>query len=78
MYQKGIALGKKAMQAVESRLARHPDLPVGYSDPSSFCTVMRDILFEKSPKAYGNRVIRELCGENNGGAPRQSLGWACA
>jgi hypothetical protein len=27
VYQKGIALGKKAMQAVESRLARHPDLP---------------------------------------------------
>jgi hypothetical protein len=29
-------------------------------------------------KAYGNRVIREPCGENNGGTPRQSLGWACA
>ena len=27
VYQKGIALGKKAMQAVESRLARHPELP---------------------------------------------------
>ncbi len=26
-YQKGIALGKKAMQAVESRLERHPELP---------------------------------------------------
>jgi Rhodopirellula transposase DDE domain len=26
-YQRGIALGKKAMQAVESRLARHPALP---------------------------------------------------
>src|SRR5215813_45144 len=24
---------------------------VGYSDPSSFCTMMRDILFEKSPKS---------------------------
>ena len=27
VYQKGIALGKKAMQAVESRLERHPELP---------------------------------------------------
>ena len=27
VYQKGIALGKKAMQAVECRLARHPELP---------------------------------------------------
>jgi hypothetical protein len=27
VYQKGIALGKKAMQEVEHRLARHPDLP---------------------------------------------------
>ena len=27
VYQKGVALGKKAMQAVESRLARHPELP---------------------------------------------------
>jgi hypothetical protein len=27
MYQKGIALGKKAMQAVEARLERHPELP---------------------------------------------------
>ena len=26
-YQKGIALGKKAMQEVERRLERHPDLP---------------------------------------------------
>jgi Rhodopirellula transposase DDE domain len=26
-YQKGIALGKKARQAVESRLERHPELP---------------------------------------------------
>jgi hypothetical protein len=26
-YQRGIALGKKAMQAVESRLERHPALP---------------------------------------------------
>ena len=26
-YQRGIALGKKAMQAVESRLERHPTLP---------------------------------------------------
>jgi hypothetical protein len=25
-YQKGIALGKKAMQEVEHRLERHPDL----------------------------------------------------
>jgi hypothetical protein len=27
VYQKGIALGKKAMQAVEARLTRHPELP---------------------------------------------------
>jgi hypothetical protein len=27
VYQKGIALGKKAMQAVEARLERHPELP---------------------------------------------------
>ena len=27
VYQKGIALGKKAMQEVESRLERHPALP---------------------------------------------------
>ena len=27
VYQKGIALGKKAMQAVERRLERHPELP---------------------------------------------------
>jgi hypothetical protein len=27
VYQKGIALGKRAMQAVEKRLARHPELP---------------------------------------------------
>jgi Rhodopirellula transposase DDE domain len=27
VYQKGIALGKKAMQEVEHRLERHPDLP---------------------------------------------------
>jgi Rhodopirellula transposase DDE domain len=27
VYQKGIALGKKAMQAIESRLERHPELP---------------------------------------------------
>jgi hypothetical protein len=27
VYQKGIALSKKAMQAVESRLERHPELP---------------------------------------------------
>ena len=26
-YQRGIALGKKAMRAVESRLERHPELP---------------------------------------------------
>jgi Rhodopirellula transposase DDE domain len=26
VYQKGIALGKKAMQAVEGRLERHPEL----------------------------------------------------
>jgi hypothetical protein len=26
-YQKGIALGKAAMQAVEKRLERHPALP---------------------------------------------------
>ena len=26
-YQKGIALRKKAMQAIESRLERHPELP---------------------------------------------------
>ena len=27
VYQKGITLGKKAMQAIESRLERHPELP---------------------------------------------------
>ena len=27
VYQKGISLGKKAMQAVEARLERHPELP---------------------------------------------------
>ena len=27
VYQKGIALSKKAMQALESRLERHPELP---------------------------------------------------
>jgi hypothetical protein len=27
VYQKGVALGKKAMRAVESRLERHPELP---------------------------------------------------
>jgi hypothetical protein len=27
VYQKGIALGKKAMQEVENRLERPPDLP---------------------------------------------------
>lgn len=27
VYQKGITLGKKAMQEVESRLERHPALP---------------------------------------------------
>ena len=27
VYQKGIALGKAAMQAVEARLERHPVLP---------------------------------------------------
>jgi hypothetical protein len=27
VYQKGIALSKKAMEAIESRLERHPDLP---------------------------------------------------
>jgi hypothetical protein len=27
VYQKGIALSKKAMQEVESRLEHHPDLP---------------------------------------------------
>ena len=27
VYQKGIALGKAAMQAVEARLTRHPALP---------------------------------------------------
>ena len=26
-YQKGVALSKRAMQAVEARLARHPELP---------------------------------------------------
>ena len=26
VYQKGIALSKKAMQAIESRLERHPEL----------------------------------------------------
>jgi hypothetical protein len=26
-YHKGVALGKRAMQAVEVRLARHPELP---------------------------------------------------
>jgi Rhodopirellula transposase DDE domain len=29
VYHKGIALGKKAMQAIESRLERHPALPKG-------------------------------------------------
>jgi hypothetical protein len=27
VYQKGISLGTKAMQAVEARLKRHPELP---------------------------------------------------
>jgi hypothetical protein len=27
VYQKGIALGKRAMRAVEKRLKRHPQLP---------------------------------------------------
>ena len=27
IYQQGIALSKKAMQRVESRLERHPELP---------------------------------------------------
>ena len=27
VYQKGISLGKAAMQAVEKRLERHPELP---------------------------------------------------
>jgi hypothetical protein len=27
VYQKGIALGQKALQEVEHRLERHPDLP---------------------------------------------------
>ena len=27
VHQKGIALSKKAMQAVEARLERHPELP---------------------------------------------------
>jgi hypothetical protein len=27
VYQKGIALSKKAMKAIESRLERHPELP---------------------------------------------------
>jgi hypothetical protein len=27
VYQKGISLGKAAMQAVEERLQRHPELP---------------------------------------------------
>ena len=27
VYQKGMVLGKKAMQAIESRLERHPELP---------------------------------------------------
>ena len=26
----------------------------------------------------GHRVIREPCGENNGGAPQQRLVWECA
>jgi hypothetical protein len=29
VYHKGIALGKKAMRAVEARLERHPALPKG-------------------------------------------------
>jgi DDE family transposase len=32
---------------------------VGYADPSSFCTVMRDILFEKSPKVAGPELGKE-------------------
>ena len=27
VYHKGVALSKRAMQAVEARLARHPELP---------------------------------------------------
>src|SRR5947209_10973627 len=27
VYQKGVALSRRAMQAVEARLARHPELP---------------------------------------------------
>ena len=27
VYQKGVALSKQAMQAVEARLVRHPELP---------------------------------------------------
>jgi Rhodopirellula transposase DDE domain len=27
IYQKGVALSKQAMQAVEAHLARHPELP---------------------------------------------------
>ena len=27
VYQKGVALSKRAMQAVEARLTRHPKLP---------------------------------------------------
>jgi hypothetical protein len=27
VYQKGVALSKRAMQTVEARLARHPELP---------------------------------------------------
>jgi hypothetical protein len=27
VYQKGVALRKRAMQVVEARLARHPELP---------------------------------------------------
>ena len=50
VYQKGVALSKRAMQAVENRLERHPELPKWdiLIRPAS-ALLIREILFEKSP-----------------------------
>ena len=56
MYQKGISLGKAAMQAVEARLKRDPNLPKydilinpAPIDQPGTNILNKDILFQKSP-----------------------------
>ena len=60
VYQKGISLGKRTITSRKALGAPPSVAQVGYPDPPGFSIVMRDILFEKSPKLSGV-LLRSTC-----------------